>query len=648
MMHSVKPVTLSKRMLCIILATVMLAILVPLSGSAYDSKTGKITCSPGYGVNVRTGPGTNNSIVTTLDRGDSITIIGEGTASDGLWYNITYSGGSGWVRSDFVIIDVNYEPDGDFEAYLDEQGFPESYKDSLRELHARYPNWVFKAMHVGFTWDEAIEGESILGHSLVEDYMPSSWKSTAPGAYNWDTGEYVIVDSSRWVNASAEIIAYYMDPRNFLDTSGVFQFLEQSFDGSIQTVDGVRSLISGTFMDTSSIDYAQIIYDAGKDSGVNPYVLATMIITEQGRTGSEMVSGTYSGLPGYYNFFNFGANGTTVSQVLYNGLSYAKENGWDTPEKSIKGGASQYAKGYVNAGQTTLYLKRFNVQGEKPFYHQYMTSIYGAASEGSTLASEYTEDIRKSALTFYIPVYSDMPETACQKPTGDGSPDNRLSSLSVGGYSLTPAFSNDQDTYDLVVPSNVNTITITAKTKNSKATVSGTGTVTLSGTLTTCTIKVTAQNGAVREFTVHIAREYVDDMFTNTYKVYGSYIRGIPLGTDADTFEKNLVSSGSASVIDSKGNPKDGTLCTGDKVVIYEADGESTYGVYDIVIMGDVSSDGNINISDIIKIKNNIINVLTLSDTQELGADVNGNSMVDVGDIVKIKNYIIGIGTITQ
>ena len=170
----------------------------------------------------------------------------------------------------------------------------------------------------------------------------------------------------------------------------------------------------------------------------------------------------------------------------------------------------------------------------------------------------------------------------------------------------------------------------------------------ISGTLTTCVIKVTAENGAVREFTVNIAREYVDDIFTNTYKVYGSYIRGIPLGTVANTFEKNLVNSGSASVIDSNGNPKDGTLVTGDKVVIYTADGESTYGVYDIVIMGDVSSDGNINISDIIKIKNNIINVLTLTGTQELGADVNGNSRVDVGDIVKIKNYIIGIGTITQ
>ena len=133
----------------------------------------------------------------------------------------------------------------------------------------------------------------------------------------------------------------------------------------------------------------------------------------------------------------------------------------------------------------------------------------------------------------YIPVYSEMPVTTCKKPTGDGSPDNRLSSLSIEGYSLTPAFSNDHDTYDLVVPSNVNTITINANTKNSKATVSGTGTVTLSGTLTTCTIEVKAENGAVREFTVNIAREYIDDIFTNTYKAV-SY-------THLDVYKRQLL-----------------------------------------------------------------------------------------------------------
>ena len=70
-------------------------------------------------------------------------------------------------------------------------------------------------MHVSYTWDKSVDEENVLSHSLVENYQPSSWKSTEPGAYDWNTGTYVIVDGGRWVNASREIIEYYMDPRNF-------------------------------------------------------------------------------------------------------------------------------------------------------------------------------------------------------------------------------------------------------------------------------------------------------------------------------------------------------------------------------------------------------------------------------------------------
>ena len=39
--------------------------------------------------------------------------------------------------------------DAQFEQQLAAEGFPESYKDKLRELHAKYPNWVFKAQKTG-------------------------------------------------------------------------------------------------------------------------------------------------------------------------------------------------------------------------------------------------------------------------------------------------------------------------------------------------------------------------------------------------------------------------------------------------------------------------------------------------------------------
>ncbi len=100
-------------------------------------------------LNVRSGPGTGYSSLGRLAAGASINIIGEQQGTDGnLWYQIQYtgSGGSvntGYVSSLYVRLPVSYSTDADFEAYLTSQGFPESYKNGLRQLHAQYPNWVF-------------------------------------------------------------------------------------------------------------------------------------------------------------------------------------------------------------------------------------------------------------------------------------------------------------------------------------------------------------------------------------------------------------------------------------------------------------------------------------------------------------------------
>ena len=55
----------------------------------------------------------------------------------------------------------------DFEAYMDQQGFPESYKTLLRNLHEKYPNWVFEAYHTGLDWNTVIDEESIAGKNLI-------------------------------------------------------------------------------------------------------------------------------------------------------------------------------------------------------------------------------------------------------------------------------------------------------------------------------------------------------------------------------------------------------------------------------------------------------------------------------------------------
>lgn len=660
-------------------------------------------------LNVRSGAGTGYQAIGRLAAGASIQVLGEQRGTDGkTWYQIRFSGTggteqTGYVSAEYVRLPVSYTTDSDFEAKLSAEGFPESYKNGLRQLHAQYPNWVFKAKKTGLDWNTVIENEALLGRNLVSSGSISSWKSVESGAYNWDNSTWTGFDGSNWVAASEDIIRYYMDPRNFLDDTYVFQFLSHEYNSSTQTRDGLAKMVEGSFLSgttdstgtgsstgstgasgpsgssgssggvskdgpgrsqgkdqdvnhgpgvsgssrnsgspagstgevsleaphasvtprnhnlvmtgigvgevpgsssqntgapsnpsgsnapsssgssntvgpgvssgsggsDSSVSvgqapgsggqssgtgssqtsgpsgssssqnagsssgpsssgsssgtppsntgsgsklYVDIIMDAAAQSGVSPYVLAAMILQEQGTNGgSPLISGNYSGYPGYYNFFNVEAYQSGSMSAIQTGLRYASQSGsygrpWDTVEKSIIGGAQNYGDNYVKAGQNTFYLKKFNVQGSNLYKHQYMTNIQGAASEAERLSKAYSS-VKDSALEFQIPVYNNMLETACAAPVGDGSPNNKLSSLSAEGYSLTPSFGKDTESYNLIVNTSVSSIQINAAAADSKASVSGAGSIPLNGSTTDIAITVTAENGSARTYTIHVVKQ---------------------------------------------------------------------------------------------------------------------------------------------
>lgn len=624
------------------------------------------------GLSVREGAGTTYTRLGLIYDGTTVTITGEKKASDGvLWYAIDYNGGTGYVSSQYIRLINAPVDDKEFEAYLKEQGFPESYWDGLKLLHAMYPEWVFRADHNGFDWDYAVDQESKIGNSLVQSTSKSSWKSTDPRAYNWDTGVWTVFDTGGWVAASREIVAYYMDPRNFLSQNSIFQFLLQSFDAKVQNVAGVERLVDGTFLDATVTDtdgkkiyYPQVIFDAGKKVGVNPYVLAAMIIQEQGVKGeSHSVSGKHPQYPGYFNFYNIGAYATATNSAITNGLIYAKggtsgqgtSNGrpWNSRAKAITGGAQFYADGYVSAGQDTMYLKRFNAQGDNPFTHQYMTSVWGASSEGLSLAGGYSEELRQFPLVFSIPVYENMPDTPCAQPTGDGSPDNRLSTLKVGSYALTPAFNNDTANYSVVVPYATSSVTITATPKNSEAKVSGAGAVPLKVGSNTVKVTVTAENGSQRTFTLTIARQANTGGFSVNpkYDVGGSnYVSGITLGTKVSDFVKNLnIVGGYAQVKTASGSTKQNTAVvgSGDTVTIYYDNG-TQYAKWRVIIYGDVNGDGKISNTDCIKIRNHVLGTSKLTDVCLVAGDINIDGKVSNTDCIKVRNHVLGTNLITQ
>ena len=100
-----------------------------------------------------------------------------------------------------------------------------------------------------------------------------------------------------------------------------------------------------------------------------------------------------------------------------------------------------------------------------------------------------------------------MPGSPCAKPTVDGSPNNKLGGLAVDGFALTPTFQMDTTSYDLIVDHSVTSVNVQASPLHSKASVSGTGTVDLQSGINEIKVNVKAENGAVREYVIHVVRQ---------------------------------------------------------------------------------------------------------------------------------------------
>lgn len=477
-------------------------------------------------LNVRSGAGTGYSKTGTVSYGDSLTILSETTDSSGAkWYKISCGNVTGYVSAAYVQLTSSGSQgssDADFESYMTKQGFPESYKPYLRKLHEQHPKWVFTAQKLGVDWNTALKEECIVGRNLVHSSALASWKSMEKGAYDFNGGYWYGLDGS-WVAASKEIIMYYMDPRNFFNDTYIFMFENQSYDPSYQTESGVKTILADTFMSGSytcpdtkkKYTYSQTFMDAAKKSGVSPYHLASRCRNEQGVNGAPQSLGTVKGYENYFNFFDIQAYATSTMTAAEMGCKYAKTTNptyllpWTNQYKSIVGGSIFLGTGYITKGQDTLYLQKFDMVdgGNGLYYHQYMTCVFGQANEAISLKNAYSQDILNSAMEFKIPVYNNMPDKLCPKPTSSGDNNNYLKSLSVSGTSISPKFDKFTASYTAKVNAEISSVTVNANPLGKSAKVSGNGKVSLKTGENTVKVICTAASGVKRTYTIKITRK---------------------------------------------------------------------------------------------------------------------------------------------
>lgn len=318
--------------------------------------------------------------------------------------------------------------------YADIEQFPAGYQPALTALKEKYPNWIFVRYNTELDWNTAVTNEMQGGRSLVSASSP-----------DWAKGDFY---GAGWYNASRQALEAYMDPRNALREGAIFQFEQLTYNETYHTEAALKSFLDNTFMNSSAnapgtnMTFEYIFYMIGKEDcrKVSPFHLAARVLQEQGKGTSPIISGTVEGYEGYYNYFNVGANGKSTEEIIRNGLEYAKANEWKGAYFSILGGANLLANKYINKGQDTLYLQKFNVNKNSAYglyQHQYMQNISAPTSEAASVFRLYSSaNALGNSFVFRIPVYENMPGEP--DPTPVPTPTPTVTPAPTATPTLTP------------------------------------------------------------------------------------------------------------------------------------------------------------------------------------------------------------------
>lgn len=452
--------------------------------------------------------------------------------------------------------------------------FPESYKKILQNLveETGHTNWKFEPFYTDIDWAELTNGSNenkCLRNTIYK--TNGGWLCTC--GQQGDVGYYC---------ASAKIVNYYLDPRNFLTETTIFQFLDLSNSTKISVSD-IEKAVKGTYLagSVNGKSYAQMIYDAAETSGESALSIVVKIFQELGKgtTLPGMITGQNETYPNTYNFFNYGATDGVGNTIR--GLEYAHNAGWNTPEKALTEGAKLIANSYIKVGQNTKYTFKFDIVSDSTtglYWHQYMTNIQDPNNQAKMLYDEYlNNNWLNQELTFIIPVYKNMP-TYVKLPSNLTTSDGKLYYISsnYGEVSLRAGTGTNTDSLEMLKKDTI----VLMKEYN-------------------------VSNSGWSKVSVNGKEGYVSNKYLT---------------------EVNLIQD--TYIVPNQPSGGNNTSTSGNNTTTHKK--------------GDVNTDGQRDSADLLYLKKYLLNKVTLTENQKVTADTNDDGVIDSADLLNVKKFLLG------
>lgn len=144
---------------------------------------------------------------------------------------------------------------------------------------------------------------------------------------------------------------------------------------------------------------------------------------------------------------------------------------------------------------------------------------------------------------------------------------------------------------------------------------------------------------------VDLSTLHPSDITSSVYPIAFGLLTNIAPGTSASALLASIDQTPHLLLCAKDGTPidPDRAVATGMTLSLLDKDGVTVLKTLTLAVIGDISGDGSVTITDFLRIKSHLLGVGLLSGAQADAADLNGDDTVSLTDFIRMRAILLGI-----